>query len=1160
MQCLTTEQIEIVARGASGTDSTDAFRNHILRCSRCLQRYEEVVANEQALCDLMQLGVRELIAEPESERATGQPEYVGPYRIVRRIGEGGMGVVYQAELVHQADERRPVRQTVALKVSQPGANSQQVLARFEAERQTLAQLSHETIAKFMYAGATETGQPYFAMEYVDGKPITEYADRAGLTIVERLRLFLEVCRGIQHAHQKAIIHRDIKPANVLVADDNGRSVPKIIDFGIAKAIDPDLTDRTLMTEAGRAPGTLEYMSPEQAGGGGSDHGGIDVRTDVYSLGVLLYEMLAGKRPFDRAQLQRSSIDAARRIIREQEPPKPSARLRDLAEDAKQITANRRTDIKSLQRQLQGDLDWIVMKALEKEPDRRYETVEAFAADIERHLHHQPVKAGPPSRTYRIRKFVRRNRVAVTGTSLTALLLAAMLAASASYAWQSREQERADWLAYVSSVHAAELALAYDDVDAGRRSLDLAPARLRDWEWRYLDAASDSSICEVPSHDDRPTLMFHVVATNSQVSISQYGPIRVWHGDNPPVEIQHRYRFASTPCFASASIDGSLIAAITKDGDASTIRFWDGGTLEEQPSLCVGERPASCVAVSPDGSLLALGLEGGSVEIWNRKTSTLDDVLGHHRSTCLAMAFSADGTHLASAAWNDMSICVWGLGTENGPPSRLESVFSRSRKPDVCVPQAEAINQETIRSFDGHSGGIAALAFSPDGTRLASASQDNTVRVWDLSGQGGNVVLLGHLDDVRSVAFSRNGAHLASGSEDGTIRIWDPTWERELAVLRGHRKLVWSVAYARGDHDLVSISQDGTLRRWGRPNLQGADLSPGSLYGDQVVIEHHRQSVSTIAFSPDGTLMASGSHENEVAIWDVGTWTLHTTVPTRDPDTRVVVFSPDGGTLAVAGHDAKIHLWEWKDGQEAETLVGHAGIVSSVDYNPAGTRLVSGSYDSTVRLWDPSTGDLLDTLDGHVGQPVRFVAFSEDGSYIVSYSDADPGSGGTADSDVGLICVWDGRKSHKQLWCGRVPRSNAGTGVGPRDAVAAIPSYLRHVRVCRALALAESVFSEGPSWIHLATSPDGSRIAVARHRGLISILNADTGEEMLRLRGHDGEAVRCVAFSPDGTLLASGGHDQNVYLWDTIPYRVRREQREAIQGLSEGGVPAAALGR
>lgn len=1141
MQCLTTEQIEAVAQGIGDSDSTATFREHILRCSRCLQRYEEVVANEQALSDLKRLGVSSLIGVHEASTANELPERIGPYRIVRRIGQGGMGVVYQAEVVYLADRGPPIRQTVALKVAQPGANSPQVLARFQAERHALARMNHETIAKFMSAGSTEAGQHFFAMEYVDGKPITEYADLAGLTTVKRLRLFLAVCRGIQHAHQRAVIHRDIKPANVLIADDSGRALPKIIDFGIAKAIDPDFTGRTLITEVGRTPGTLEYMSPEQAGGDQDDPGKIDVRTDVYSLGVLLYEMLVGIRPFDPEQLRRSSVDEARRIIREQEPPKPSARLRDLGEDVTKITASHGTDIKSLQRQLEGDLDWIVMKALDKEPDRRYKTVDAFAADIERHLSHEPVKAGPPSRAYRIRKFVRRNRVAVALTSLVALLLAATLAASASYAWQSREQDRADWLAYASSIHAAELALAYDDTDSARRSLDLAPPRLRNWEWRYLNAASDNSVCAIPSYDDRPTLMFHVADTDCEVSITQNGPIRVWNGDEPPVEIQPGYKIAGTPCFATASSDGSLIAAVTEEENASTIHFWDGTTLEEQPSLRLGHRSVSCVAVSPDGSLVALGFEGGPVELWNRRTKKLREVLGRHRSSCRAMAFSADGTHLASAGWNDMSICVWGLGAENGPPSRLESVFSRSRKPDVCVPEAGRMSQETIRSFDGHSGGIAALAFSPDGTRLASASQDNTVRVWDLSGQGGNVVLSGHLDDVRSVAFSRNGAHLASGSDDGTIRIWDPAQGRELAVLRGHRKLVWSVTYARGNHELVSISQDGTLRRWGSPNLQGADLSPGSLYGDQVVIEHHRQSVSTIAFSPDGTLMASGSHENEVAIWDVGTWTLHMTVPTRDPDTRVVVFSPDGGTLAVAGHDAKIHLWEWKDGQEAGTLVGHAGIVSSVDYNPAGTRLVSGSYDSTVRVWDPSTGDLLDTLDGHDGQPVRFVAFSEDGNYIVSYSDADPGSGGTADSNVGLICVWDGGKSHKRLWCGRVPRSNAGTGVGPRDAIAAMPSYLRHVRVCRALALAESVFSEGPVWTYLATSPDGSRIAVARHRGLISILNADTGEEMLRLRGHDGEAVRCVAFSPDGTLLASGGHDQNVYLWDTVPYRVRREQ-------------------
>jgi non-specific serine/threonine protein kinase/serine/threonine-protein kinase len=340
---------------------------------------------------------------------------MGDYRLIQRVGEGGMGEVWEAE------QLRPVRRRVAVKLIKLGMDTRQVVARFETERQALALMNHPGIAKVFDGGATPEGRPYFVMELVEGVPITRYCDRERLGTRQRLDLFVQVCHAVQHAHQKGVIHRDLKPSNVLVSVQDDRPVPKIIDFGVAKAVAGHLTERTLFTELGQAIGTPEYMSPEQAERTGQD---VDTRTDVYSLGVLLYQLLVGALPFDPTADRSAGLGEIRQAIREQDPPRPSTRLGATDEDTKTLADQRRTDPPTLRRQLRGDLDWIVMKALEKDRMRRYPAASELAADIERHLRHEPVTAGPPSTAYRLRKFVRRHRF---GVAAAALVFAALLA-------------------------------------------------------------------------------------------------------------------------------------------------------------------------------------------------------------------------------------------------------------------------------------------------------------------------------------------------------------------------------------------------------------------------------------------------------------------------------------------------------------------------------------------------------------------------------------------------------------------------------------------------------------------------------------------------------------------------------------------------------------
>ena len=347
---------------------------------------------------------------------------IGRYKLLEQIGEGGMGAIWLAE------QREPVRRRVALKIIKLGMDTKEVMARFEAERQALALMDHPHIAKVFDAGATEAGRPYFVMEYIKGVPILAHCDAVRLDTRERLRLFMSVCHAIQHAHQKGIIHRDIKPSNVLVTTLDGAPIPKVIDFGIAKAIHGELTTRTLFTAHDQAIGTPAYMSPEQAGMSGLD---IDTRSDIYSLGILLYELLTGSTPFDMTRLAEKGFAEILRTIREEEPKKPSTRISTMGDQSTQTAAQRRADPKTLRSLLRGDIDWIVMKCLEKDRTRRYETANGLAADILRHLNDEPVTAGAPSPAYRFKKFVRRNRGRVVAALviLFALVLGAVGATS-----------------------------------------------------------------------------------------------------------------------------------------------------------------------------------------------------------------------------------------------------------------------------------------------------------------------------------------------------------------------------------------------------------------------------------------------------------------------------------------------------------------------------------------------------------------------------------------------------------------------------------------------------------------------------------------------------------------------------------------------------------
>ena len=1026
---------------------------------------------------------------------------IGPYKLLQQIGEGGCGVVYRAE------QQAPIRRQVALKVIKFGMDIKQVVARFEAERQALALMDHPNIARVLDAGATETGRPYFVMELVNGIKVTEYCDQNLLTTRQRLEMCVHVCQAVQHAHQKGIIHRDLKPSNILVTVNQGIPIPKVIDFGIAKLMQGPLTDPTLFTAVGQFMGTPAYMSPEQAGLTGLD---VDTRSDIYSLGVLLYELLAGTTPFDTKEIASLGVDAICKTIREHEPVRPSTRLAMLKGHALTTAAQcRSSEAPTLIHQLKGDLDWIVMKCLEKDRARRYETANGLAADLRRHLNNEPVVARPPSTVYKLQKTWQRYKLAFAAAVAVAVTLIAGIAISS---WQAIEASRArnsergqrliaqsaqreaehaekaeaqarlaaeagkaqaNYLLYVANMNLAQQAWDQNNFVRLRQLLeDTRDSPYRGFEWYYWQRRAHLDLMTLRGHIHYVTAVVFSPDGRWIATGSIDGTIKIWEKSSGG-ELQtlpgHRQPITSL----AFSPDGQQIASSSSDG---TARVLDVASHRELLTLNGGKDSISSVAFSPDGLRIVTGSTDATAAIWEVASGKKLFMLNGHSNAINSVAFSLDGQRIATGS-DDATAKVWNavngqeLQTFDGHGGSVTSAaFSPDGQrivtgsEDTTAKLWEVASGKELRTLEGHSDRIDSVAFSPDGQKIVTGSWDQTAKVWNAASGQELFSLCGHGDRIDSVAFSPDGQQIVTGSWDYTAKMWDATSGRELLKLMGQSGDFISMAFSPDDQRIVTGGSNGTAKVW--------DVKSGL---ELLVLKGHNDEIRSVAFSPDSQRIVIGGSDETAKLWEVASGRELLTLHSETGPTRSVAYSPDGQRI-VTGGDNGAEVWDATNGRKLLTFKGHSDRVLSVAFSPDGQRIVSGSWDHTAKVWDAASGREFFTLKGH-DHVIRAVAFSPDGRRIVT---------GSAD---GTAKVWDVKNGQPLL------------------------TFKGHSGEIRSVAF----------------SPDGQRIVTGAFDKTAKVWDPTSGRELLTLKGGTNW-ILSVAFSSDGQRIATGSRESIARIW------------------------------
>jgi WD40 repeat protein len=1092
---------------------------HLGVCLECCRRIDELATDDRLLARLQQSAAssEEVLVTPAQRRTAVRalrrshetrsgtktqdqeampvirpaPRQVGDYDILAEVGRGGMGVVYKAQ-------HRGLRRLVALKMVLAGefASPTQEL-RFRLEAELAARVQHPNIVQVYEIGSYE-GRPFLALEWVEGGSLAKHLDGKPWLPAEAAALIETLARAIDVAHGEGVVHRDLKPANILIQESvtepqtavpsdscllSPDSCPKITDFGLAQTIEGGQT----MTQTGMVVGTPGYMAPEQASG---KRALVGPGTDIYALGVMLYQLLTGQLPF-----QRDSVLELLRAVTSDEPPRP----------------------RRLQPRLPRDLEAITLHCLEKEPRRRYPSALALAEDLRRFREGKQVVARPVGAAVRLVRACRRRPLVAL---LLVLLTVSVLGGIGGVTWKwleankqrdlaniraeqaENEKQAAQYQTYRASLAAASAALENHDVADALRHLKSAPEALQGWEWRYLSNRLNDCSSKIPLAAGESGFLI-AAPDRLQIGVLTSAGLRITDLKNGeertvPIGPEHRRRVNITQ-----TSRGLRIAAWV--GNTAFDLLDDVGHVVCRVDMPESDEPAN-VVVSPDGTLLAVPTNGElkRIAVFNA-TSGKQTAICSHKAACRSFAFSPDSSQLATGC-EDWKVRLWHVATD-----------------------------KLLFTCEGHKNKILGTAFSPDGSRLVTASADGTVRQWDAkTGKEVEPPYERHTAEVFSAAYSPDGQCVASTGDDRTIRVWRAKGRQDVAVLHGHTGRVTKVAFAPGNRRLASLSSrwgggamgDDTFRIW--------DVDPEATLP---VLRGHKSFVYPLAYSPDGRWLASGSWDSTVCLWDAATGELCATLPHPD-SVWGLAFGPDG-TWLVTGCtlDTRLQIWDVATARVRKEIPLHGGTFYSLAISPDGTRVAASALDPKSKKFSLNVYDIAsrESIFPTDGLPL---AYSPDGHWLAILA-----------TDEKTILLLDAR-THETVSRFSGHESAVFKAVfSPDSRCLASCSRDHNVRLWHIDSDVCQVLEGHTGEVYaVAFHPDGTRLATGGHDGAVWLWDLARGEAVARLPGHKSY-IWSLDFSRDGgATLASGSGDYMVRLWDTAPLKTRYDARREAAAL------------